>query len=265
MITNPLFAPLNMTSAHFGCTEHSSHYSPLGHVKDPLLGLTPVASASQCDCIGALTTACNCLASPSLPIPLVSLGVMPFHYVQLVGSGGVSLQLSDWVRYYQWHLAGELGMDTSNLLSHEEFIKLHTGIDGQGPGWVITEADEYEDSMLHGRLLEHSGSNLLFESYVLMAPEMDRVYFVVTNSAETKQGEPAMQALRPILDNVINITDEIESWTCVYIDTLDEGRDPGVHASCPVMVYGKEVYLGSDEDALENPMQEVGQRMLLRH
>ena len=159
------------------------------------------------------------------------------------------MQLFDYARYYRWHLAGELGMDTSGLLSPDEFNTLHTGVsdeegcaEGQicssyGHGWII-----YEDGGPYpnlGRVLEHEGSNSLWDTYVVMAPDVDRVYFLATNSWLTKQGKKSVGVLVAMLENMI-ATDKFENATCTSIDILDEGRDPGGHASCPILVYGEQ-------------------------
>ena len=150
LMTNRLFAPLGLVSAHFGCVDHLPQYAPLGHAADPIQGLIPIASAPLCDCLASKVFGCDCLNEAVIEgIPfLYGAGILPFFYAAFTGSGGVNLQLSDWVRFYQWHLAGELGKDTSGLLSQEEFHRLHSGIDGiiegedgnnysYGHGWFI--------------------------------------------------------------------------------------------------------------------------------
>jgi len=249
LMIDRLFTPLGMASAHFGCVDHLPQYAPLGHATDPIQGLIPVASASLCDCLAPKVFGCDCLAEAVIEgIPF--LGIFPLFYAMLTGESVVNLQLSDWVRYYQWHLAGELGMDTSGLLSQEEFHHLHSGIDGiiedmdgnnfsYGHGWFIYEPTQDMNNPFYNLrpLLFHDGTNRLWVSIVVMLPEVDRVYFIATNSAKTKELEPWGTPLSVIRDTMI--LDGYKNVSCPAIDILDSNRDPGVHGTCPNLMYGE--------------------------
>jgi len=253
LMTNRLFAPLGLASGHFGCVDHLPQYAPLGHATDPVQGLIPVASASLCDCMAAKTFGCDCLneaVTEGIPFSMYGGGILPFFYAQDAGSGGINLQLGDWVRYYQWHLAGELGTDTSSLLSQEEFHRLHSAIGGDitdedgntfsyGHGWNILEPIQDINSPFYnlGPILVHSGSNQLSVSEIWMLPDVDRLYFMATNSDETKELDPVWDPFTVIAQAMIS--DGYEDVPCPSIDSLDTNRDPGEHETCPMLVYGE--------------------------
>lgn len=252
-----LFDPLGLASAHFGCVDHLPQYAPLGHATDPGQGLIPVASASLCDCIAPKVFGCDCLneaITEGIPLATYGGGIFPFFYAQVAGADGINMQLSDWVRYYQWHLAGELGLDTSGLLSQQEFQRLHTGTGGEitddeeigrpyfyGHGWIVEEPIQDPNSPFYdldlGPMLWHTGTNRLWTSIVVMFPEVDRMYFIATNSDETRELNSLDEAVIAIRDAML--LDGYENAPCPAIDSLDSDRDPGKHETCPVLVYGE--------------------------
>lgn len=84
---------------------------------------------------------------------------------------------------------------------------------------------------------------------MLWAPGVDRIYFIATNAVQSPSGE----SLAPVVNAVIaNMTlTAFDGAMCPPIDTLDQGRDPGSHDACPVLVYGPSaanISTGDDTD-----------------
>lgn len=112
LMVSRLFAPLGMESAYFGCPDTTS--SPFGHRYVPETGLLhPVAPTKWCDCISPLNLGCDCLSIKIDGVVISPLYAAPVSHVYM--------QLSDWERYYQWHMLGESGEDRSGLLSQADF------------------------------------------------------------------------------------------------------------------------------------------------
>ena len=82
-----------------------------------------------------------------------------------------------------------------------------------------------------GPLLVHSGGTALWYSIVFMLPEVDRVYFIATNTDE-------MEASINVITETM-VLDGYDNAPCPAIDILDSDRDPGVHETCPILVYGE--------------------------
>ena len=70
-----------------------------------------------------------------------------------------------------------------------------------------------------------------------MLPEVDRVYFIATNSDETKELESLEAPIGVIRDTMV--LDGYENVPCPAIGILDSNRDPGMHETCPILVYGE--------------------------
>eukprot|EP00567_Pseudictyota_dubia_P016568 CAMPEP_0197450184 /NCGR_PEP_ID=MMETSP1175-20131217/24319_1 /TAXON_ID=1003142 /ORGANISM="Triceratium dubium, Strain CCMP147" /LENGTH=478 /DNA_ID=CAMNT_0042982549 /DNA_START=67 /DNA_END=1500 /DNA_ORIENTATION=+ len=232
LITERLFRPLGMDSAYFGCPD--TLHAPTGHFFDKNTGgLLPMhpGPGGWCGCAVNYTETCFCDIPPAGG-----------------PAGNVYMQLGDYIRYYQWHLAGdrEDGGDSASrrdLLSAEEFRRLHKPsgsanesemfpLSGYGNGWAMREVTD-----LFGEhdVLWHTGSSqFMWSAEVYVAPQSDRVLFVASNSMFSKTG------LQVSFDSVFADMMSSVNKTCdgTMIDDLDKSRDPGMHDECPTEILG---------------------------
>jgi D-alanyl-D-alanine carboxypeptidase len=141
LITDKLFAPLEMTRCGFGAPEGDA---PWGH--------TPGTFEPQ----------------PVEP------GLYADNPPGLGPAGTVHCPLEDWGRFASAHL--RQGSGDSPLLSAASFSRMHEPNGHYGHGWIVDT-----ESWADGALLVHAGSNTLWLAYAYVAPNIDRAYLIVTN------------------------------------------------------------------------------------
>jgi CubicO group peptidase (beta-lactamase class C family) len=110
-------------------------------------------------------------------------------------AGRVHASIADLARYAGWHARGEGAGST--LLTRESFIKLHTTPTGQdyALGWARQEQPGL------GKVLIHAGSNTMFYTIIVVAPEK-RAAFVVTTNCGGAEGEAACgEALKAVIQS----------------------------------------------------------------
>ncbi|MEQ8848628.1 serine hydrolase domain-containing protein [Botrimarina sp.] len=94
-------------------------------------------------------------------------------------AGTVHCSIEDWAKFLALHL----GQGPDPTLKPETLAKLHTPEEGDeaqyAGGWLLQERAWGE-----GEVLWHNGSNTLWYALVWIAPNTDRSYMVVTNSAD---------------------------------------------------------------------------------
>ena len=147
-----LFQPLGMTSAGFGAPGRPGQVDqPWGHHAD---------------------------GTPEPP------GWLADNAPMLSPAGRVHLNIEDWAKYVQFHLAG--GSDGHPLLSAPSFQRLHTPFKGEqedyAMGWVVT--DEAGPDVA---TLRHTGSNTIWYSMVWIVPDRDIGVIVVGNRGDARE------------------------------------------------------------------------------
>jgi len=226
LIIEHLFDRLGMSSVNFLCPNTTQ--SPRGHVyNNETASLMPIPSVSRCDCMADMLS-CRCDLPP------------------IYGPAGlVHMQLLDYIKYYQWHLAGHRGEDVSGLLTAEEFQGLHTSMGPIGLGIPDAKPVEYGYGWLMidhplgegKKIYAHSGSNRMWFAQVIMSPTEDRVIFLATNSIANTTGEPPL-GLQTIMENLMQ-TATSNATTCTPLNQL--GVNPELEndeEECDELVYG---------------------------
>jgi len=149
LMTESLFAPLDMTSAGFGPPSGSTPLAePWGHsIWDD--GFAPVPAGPAADNPPAMGPA-----------------------------GTVHASMADLAKYYEMHLKGAMG--TGSLVSAASFQSLHTPTPGTAYalGWGVVERD-----WGGGTVFQHDGSNNLWYADVWLAPAKRFGVLVLTNAA----------------------------------------------------------------------------------
>ena len=90
-------------------------------------------------------------------------------------AGTVNCSIDDWAAFLSLFLSAE-----NSLLDAGTMSKLVQPVGYYAGGWGVTESQPWAK----GYALLHSGSNGMWYSSVIVAPEMDRAYVVVTNSRD---------------------------------------------------------------------------------
>ena len=109
-------------------------------------------------------------------------------------AGRVNVTLSDIANYLTVHLQGARGEDVSGFLTAEDFVKLHTPVEGTNyaMGWISD----------NGRLL-HSGSNTMWLAQVVMSGDKNTALFVVVNAADIHHSNSISErAVADVLDQL---------------------------------------------------------------
>ena len=230
-----------MESAYFGCPDAPLDQSPtVQYYSVEMEGMMlPVPPADWCDCVANYTQKCSCDIPPAGG-----------------PAGNIYAQLGDYVRYYQWHLAGEQGQRDNKMLSTEEFQHLHSpfgnltnamteeGENGYGNGWVVrTVADWFGDD---ANVLWHSGSSqFMWYAEVYVSPASDRIYFAASNAMQLAPGGEFVNLESLFAAMILSGNDEPCNGTA--IDDLDVTRKVGAHDECPAdIIYGTPADSGSN-------------------
>ncbi|MBU8914004.1 MAG: beta-lactamase family protein [Spirochaetales bacterium] len=90
-------------------------------------------------------------------------------------AGTVNCSIDDWAAFLSLFLSAE-----NSLLDAGTMNKLVQPVGYYAGGWGVTESQPWAK----GYALLHSGSNGMWYSSVIVAPELDRAYVVVTNSRD---------------------------------------------------------------------------------
>jgi CubicO group peptidase (beta-lactamase class C family) len=166
LVRERLFEPLLMSSAGLGAPASNGRVDqPWGHIREDDQ-LKPIPPGKGADNPPAISPA-----------------------------GRVHASIADLARYAGWHARGEAG--TSTLLSRQSLIKLHTPPAGQNYalGWARQEQPGL------GKVLIHAGSNTMFYTIIVLAPEK-RAAFVVTTNCGGAAGEAACgEALKAVIQS----------------------------------------------------------------
>jgi len=190
LITARLFAPLGMTSAGFGAPgtptdDGAPQDQPWGHDKR---------------------------GRPVRP------GINADNPASLAPAGTAHMSIDDWARFARVHLIGarltlprpdgqdadhaEPGYDPTQTLglTPADFAVLHAqGFDRNNDyacGWIVTlrpawaKGDQPGDT---GRCLTHTGSNTMWTAAIWIAPEIDRAFLAVVNSAQEGVADDARE------------------------------------------------------------------------
>ena len=92
-------------------------------------------------------------------------------------AGTVHVTLSDWARFGALHLAAARG--DARLLSAETFTALHSPVSERyALGWIVAHDDDFGGA----GVLAHDGSNMYWYARILLVPDHDRGYLIVTNT-----------------------------------------------------------------------------------
>lgn len=159
MMREDLFGPLKMTAAGFG-PPAGPH--PWGH-SEMLDSNTAIQPTLLADNPGVLGPA-----------------------------GVVHATLSDWARFGVLHLAAARGKP--RLLTAETFATLHAPVtDHYAMGWIVANDDDFGGASV----LAHDGSNTFWYARILLVPDQDRGFLIVTNTARngTAAADDALAAL----------------------------------------------------------------------
>jgi CubicO group peptidase (beta-lactamase class C family) len=161
LMSERLFAPLEMTSAGFGSPAQSGMVDqPWGH------------HASGND------------IRPTLQDNAPAIGP----------AASVHCSVPDWAKFAALHLGGERGR--ARLLRPATFRTLHTpppGFDYAG-GWMVGDR-----SWANGRVLTHNGSNQSFFASIWLAPERDIALLVATNQGDHEGQAACDQAVEALV------------------------------------------------------------------
>ncbi len=166
LIQRRLFKPLRLKSAGFGAPATRSKLDqPWGHH-----GYEP----------------------PFKPVPP---GPDADYPPALAPAATVHMSISDFVRYAQWHVAGDRGEGT--LLKPESFRKLHTPPDGQeyAMGWAVTKR-----RWAGGTALMHSGDNTMFYAVMWLGPRENTCFVAACNADCTEASEACDEAVRMLIN-----------------------------------------------------------------
>lgn len=90
-------------------------------------------------------------------------------------AGRVHCSLADWAKF----AALQLGNAETPILSREQLKNLVENTGEYAAGWVVVDRE-----WAQGKALAHSGSNTMWFSTVWVAPKLDRIYLVATNSSD---------------------------------------------------------------------------------
>ena len=90
-------------------------------------------------------------------------------------AGRVHCSLADWAKF----AALQLGNAETPILSREQLNTLIENTGEYAAGWVVVDRE-----WAQGKALAHSGSNTMWFSTVWVAPKLDRIYLVATNSSD---------------------------------------------------------------------------------
>lgn len=144
LLSERLFKPLGMTTAHRGWPNAKSEHQPWGHfVQND--GLMPLA--------------------PSFPYKLPS---------PISPAGDLSMSIEDFAKWAQLHLTGLRG--ENDLLKKETFAKLHEPIrNNYALGWLTA-------NIAGERATLHNGSAGSFFSLMTIFPEKNLAIVVITNA-----------------------------------------------------------------------------------
>ena len=108
-------------------------------------------------------------------------------------AGSLRCTIGDWAKFVLQHLRGEAGR--SDYLSAETYRRLHTPPQGDEPpryafGWFVDRPKWAE-----GRLLRHTGTDLLNFARVYVLPEAGYAVLVCSNQNSGKATKDAAAAL----------------------------------------------------------------------
>ena len=92
-------------------------------------------------------------------------------------AGRVHCSVEDWAKFISLQLPGE-----NTILDRTLLNKLIEPVGIYAGGWVV--AQQAEQPWAKGIVLIHAGSNEIWYASVLVAPNLDRAYVVVTNSCD---------------------------------------------------------------------------------
>jgi len=100
------------------------------------------------------------------------------YYGEVISPAGrVHCSVEDWAKFISLQLPGE-----NKILDRALLNKLIEPVDFYPAGWVVFQ--ETEQPWAKGIVLIHGGSNEIWYASVMVAPNLDRAYVVVTNSCE---------------------------------------------------------------------------------
>ncbi len=162
MLRSRLFEPLGLKSAGFGPPARpGKRDQPWGH-----LGYLPPYKPVH--------------ASPEADYP-----------PSLAPAATVHMSVTDFARYAQWHVDGELGV--APLLTPESFKKLHTPPEGQeyAMGWAVTNR-----RWAGGTALMHNGDNTMFYAVMWLGPAVNTCFVAVCNADSQEAQNACDEAIR---------------------------------------------------------------------
>jgi len=100
------------------------------------------------------------------------------YYGEVISPAGrVHCSVEDWAKFISLQLPGE-----NTILDRLVLNKLIEPVGAYAGGWVVFQ--ETEQPWAKGIVLVHGGSNEIWYAAVMVAPNLDRAYVVVTNSCD---------------------------------------------------------------------------------
>lgn len=96
-------------------------------------------------------------------------------------AGTVHCTLASWGQFVALHLRGARGEEPSMPAS--AFERMHTPVGDYAHGWIVSSR-----AWAGGKTLSHRGSNLMWIADMWLAPELDRAFLAVGNSAYGQAG-----------------------------------------------------------------------------
>ena len=106
-------------------------------------------------------------------------------------AGRVHTSFQDWAKFLQIQLPDA----NPSLLSRQQLNYLVEPVGNYAAGWVVENR-----SWANGRTYSHTGSNTMWFATVWIAPEINRIYMVATNSADDKSFDILDKTIGELID-----------------------------------------------------------------
>lgn len=128
---------------------------------------------------------------------------LPNHSYKLadymLSAGDLSMNIIDYSKFIQLNLKGQ---EEDNVLTCENYKKLHFGFKGYSYGWTNSVVNKLKVS-------GHDGSAGTYYCHTVLIPSMKLAVVIMSNSAEKEHIKGIYQLRENILKNVKKITNEV--------------------------------------------------------